>query len=68
MTTTHPRSVSRRPRKNDGRLDLVNLAVLFTSAVAIALVLVGVARSGSDPVFVTFPMLLGIWAILNLRR
>ena len=68
MTTTHPRPVRRQPKRHDEGIDLVSLAVLFTSAVAIALVLVGAARSGTDPVFVMFPLLLGIWAILNLRR
>ena len=67
MTTTHPRSSSHRSQQHTGGVDLVSLAVLFTCSVAIALVLVGVARSGTDPIFLAFPTLISIWAILNLR-
>jgi hypothetical protein len=68
MTTMHPRPANHRPKPFVGELNLVSLAVLFTCCVAIALVLVGVVRSGTAPVFVVFPTLVSVWAILTLRR
>ena len=53
---------------HQGRIDLVSLAILFVAVVAIALILVGVAVRGTSSIFVVFPMLLGFWAILGLRR
>ena len=54
--------------RRQGELSLWHLALLFVSLVSISLVLVGVAVRGSPAWFLIPPMLLGCWAILNLRR
>jgi hypothetical protein len=58
----------RRTTSSEFRIDLVSLGVLFVAIVAIALILVGVVSRGTSPVWVAFPTLLGLWAILSLRR
>jgi hypothetical membrane protein len=57
------------PRTSDSRgIDLASLGVVFVAIVAIALTLVGVVNSGTSPLFILFPTLLGLWAIQGLRR
>jgi len=56
------------PTSNSRQIDLASLGILFVAIVAIALTLVGVVNSGTSPVFILFPTLLGLWAIQGLRR
>lgn len=66
MTDHHPRS-HRHPSRLQ-RIDTVSLAVLFAAVVAVALILVGIARGGTSPLFLILPTVVGCWAILGLRR
>lgn len=66
MTDHHPKS--RRHPNRLQRVDTVSLAVLFTAVVAIALILVGIARGGTSPLFLILPTVVGCWAIFGLRR
>lgn len=48
------------------RLDPISLSVLLVALVAIVLVLIGIAVSGTSPVFVIPPTLVAVWAIFSL--
>ena len=50
------------------RVDLFNLGLLFVFTVTIALILVGVATSGTSPWLIVFPTVMGFFSILSLRR
>lgn len=49
-------------------VNLISLGVLLIALVAIAVVLIGVARGETSPFWVTLPTLLGFWCIATLRR
>ena len=66
MTITNHRQPHRHHSHHS--LDLISLAVLFVAMAAFVLVLVGVINSGSSPVFLLFPIALGVAAILGLRK
>lgn len=67
MATTHL-THRRSGRKSEPRVNLLSVAVLMVALVGIALVLIGVARSGSSPLWVLPPMALAFWCIMTLRK
>lgn len=54
-----------RPRY---RVDLLSLALLVVSLVSIVLVLIGIHRHGSSPIWLWFPVALALWNVATLRR
>lgn len=64
MQTHHGRHATRRR----GRYDPVNLAVLFIALVAIALMLIGVARGETHAWLIVLPTALAAWMIATMRR
>lgn len=55
-----------RPRRRE--LSLPHLALLVAALMALALIVVGVARDGSSPLFFVLPIFLVYVAIRGLRR
>ncbi|MDI2021180.1 hypothetical protein SAMN05660916_02061 [Arthrobacter sp. 31Cvi3.1E] len=68
MATLEHRQKSHRHANRFQRIDSVSLSVLFIAVVAIAVILVGVAKGGTSPAFLILPTLVGCWAIWGLRR
>ncbi len=67
MSMTHHRRAPSRRSVLDG-VNLVSLAVLFIALIAAALMLIGTAVRGSSPLLLVVPVVLGTFAILDLRE
>ena len=67
-TALQPQANSPGHKRPPSRINLVSVAVLFIAIVAIALMLVGIAVRGSSPLFLLFPVALGVFCILDLRK
>lgn len=52
----------------ESRVNLASAATLFVAVVAIAVGLIGIAVRGTTPWIMVFPTLLGVYAILTMRK
>jgi hypothetical protein len=60
----HPRP----DRRRTGSIDVVSVVLLLVALIAIALVLIGVARGHASPLLVAPPLLFAIWNVLTIRH
>ena len=66
MTAAHHRQRPHNPRQN--RATYGNVAIIFVLAVALALVLVGVAVRGTSPLALVLPTVIAFITIASMRR
>lgn len=64
MQAHHSRSDQGRPRP----LNWLSVALFIMSILAVALVLLGVVRSGTSLAWVLLPLAFAAWNLLTLRR
>lgn len=68
MTIRHHLPSRPSQQRPNQRIDLVSLAVLFVATVCIAIGLIAVTARGTEMWILIPPTLVGVWAILSLRK
>ena len=58
----------RPDHKRTGPVDVLSVLLLIVSLVAIALVLIGVARDNASPLLLAPPLLLAAWNLATIRH